>query len=199
MRGCLQSGDREEAVLESSLVENNQSSSAPCCVQNRCAVLCWIWALISALPTAVWPQWLCSQQGFHMCHLSLYSHMEFLSASTVNVAVSLVPGCKVSASLRTHTLLYRKYTPISSENRDFPRNPALSLPLMSFVPSPGMLCRSLCLFSSTRWWMRQLPEEQVLFHCVSELGWSQAGEKLSPKLVAPSGIHPESRYPGECG
>lgn len=140
-----------------------------------------------------------SQQGSHMCHSSLHSHTEFLTASTMNVAVSLVPGCKLSASLRTHTLLSRKYTPFSSENREFTRNPALTLPLMSFVPSPAMLCRSLCLFSSTRWWMRQFPEEQVLFYCVSGLGWSQAGARLSPKLVAPSGIHPESRYPGECG
>lgn len=92
-----------------------------------------------------------ASEGSHMCQLALNSHMEFLTASIMNVAVSLVPVCKLSALLRTHTLLYRKYTPIPSQNRDFPRRlPALALPLMSHVPSPGMLCRSLWLFSATR-------------------------------------------------
>lgn len=36
--------------------------------------------------------------------------------------------------------------------------------------------------------MRQSPEEQVLFHCESGLEWNQAGARLFPKFVAPSGM-----------
>lgn len=93
-----------------------------------------------------------ASRGSHMCQLSFNSHMEFLTASIMNLAVSLVPVCKLTASLRTHTLLYRKYTNSFSKQisqEGFLHWLYLSC-LMSFVPSPGMLCRSLCSFSSTR-------------------------------------------------
>lgn len=141
MCGCLEFGDREEAILESSLVEctrqreNNLSSSTVCRVQNCCVTLrSEPWSVLFPLPCG--PSHSAASRRSHMRQLALNSHIEFLTASIKNVAASLVPVYKLSASLRTDTLLYRKYTPIPSQNRHFPRRlPALALPLKSHVLS----------------------------------------------------------------
>lgn len=69
----------------------------------------------------------------------------------------------------------------------------MALPLMSHVSCPlsHLLECSVDHFAylaAQGVWMRQSPEEQVLFHCESGLEWNQAGARLFPKFVAPSGM-----------
>lgn len=128
-----------------------------------------------------------ASKGSHMCQLALNSHMEFLTASIMNVAVSLAPVCRLPASLRTHPLLYRKYTPIPFSKQAF-SNKASCTGFTSHVSCPlsHLLESSVSHFGylvAQGVWMRQLPEEQMLFHCVSELGWSQAGASFSQNLM----------------
>lgn len=149
------------------------------------------WSVLCPLPCG--PSRSAASRESHMCQLSLNSHVEFLTASIMNVAASLEPVCKLSDGFIKNSHIIESEIHSNSFSKQGFSKKASCTDFTSHVSCTlfhllECTVEHFAYLAAQGVWMTQLPEEQVLFHCVSGLEWNQAGARLFPKLVAPSSM-----------